>query len=122
MLRGESLPDFSAMSYPLRSLNIMSNVNSNGPAFLLRISLVYSQSSAIKKSSSRTDPIFPGSSYLFEFHANRIACILKLPNVIRTEPIDRANVDYWRREGESKIADESVPFGDGMMQARVRQN
>src|ERR1700737_655389 len=100
MLRGESLPDFSARSYPLRSLNIMSKVNSKGPAFLLRISLVYSQSSAIKKSSSRTDPIFPGSSYLFEFHANRIARILNRPNVIRTEPIDRPNVDYWRREGE----------------------
>src|ERR1700676_460257 len=114
----ESLPLATTSRKQASSLNMMSKVSSNGPAFLLRISFVNCQ-------SSRTFFTFSQVLQVLERHAKRFAGIIEVPHVIRAKAINRTHVRTRRRKWKCQIADQAFLFRNRMMQPGMpddRQN
>src|SRR3982074_2796699 len=98
MVSTDRTPLASTRSKLSRSLNMMSNVNSNGPAFLLRMSFVNCHSSAISLLSltGRRHSRYKSALQIEERHLERHTRIVQSPYVVGTELIYGAGVDPAR--------------------------
>src|SRR5690348_6188638 len=98
---------------------MMSKVNSNGPAFLLRMRFVSSHSSGIVYSlPKRCQRV----SELFNIHFERTARVLQLPDMIGAKLVYGTNINASRCKWICEIADQPLVLPNGMMKSRVRHD
>src|SRR3954453_9790870 len=85
--------------------NMMSNVRTNGPAFLLRMSCARSFSFATSDSP--------------QLHREHLKRIVRFQDVVQSEAVDGPALEVRRRVRERQRRDESLPLWDRQMQADV---